>query len=120
MKWTFLHLELFGLIGYAILKNILSYTLIFVIILSSCEDEPLLSPQISECAPGDSCCEISLPSDKEDSKNNPKLFNSFNSSALSLIIIIFLSAAFLNGSQITGKVNQKGITFARANVLFKC
>mgnify|MGYP001270928759 FL=1 len=58
------------------LKNILSYTfLIFVIILSSCEDDPLLGPQISECAPGDSYCEISLPSDKEDSKNkNPETF----------------------------------------------
>ena len=59
------------------LKNILSYTfLIFVIILSSCEDDPLLGPQISECAPGDSYCEISLPGgDKEDSKdNNPETF----------------------------------------------
>ena len=59
------------------LKNILSYTfLIFVIILSSCEDDPLLGPQISECAPGDSYCEISLPGgDKEDSKNNnPEIF----------------------------------------------
>tara|TARA_B100000123_G_scaffold263025_1_gene231674 strand:+ start:494 stop:676 length:183 start_codon:yes stop_codon:yes gene_type:complete len=59
------------------LKNILSYTfLIFVIILSSCEDDPLLGPQISECAPGDSYCEISLPGgDKGDSKeNNPEIF----------------------------------------------
>jgi len=59
------------------LKNILSYTfLIFVIILSSCEDDPLLGPQISECAPGDSYCEISLPGgDKKDSKdNNPEIF----------------------------------------------
>ena len=59
------------------LKNILSYTfLIFVIILSSCEDDPLLGPQISECAPGDSYCEISLPGgDKEDSRyNNPEIF----------------------------------------------
>ncbi len=58
------------------LKNILSYTfLIFSIFLSSCEDDPLLGPQISECAPGDSYCEISLPNDKEDSKNNnPETF----------------------------------------------
>tara|TARA_Y100000022_G_C13029277_1_gene274770 strand:+ start:190 stop:372 length:183 start_codon:yes stop_codon:yes gene_type:complete len=59
------------------LKNNLSYTfLIFVIILSSCEDDPLLGPQISECAPGDSYCEISLPGgDKEDSKDsNPEIF----------------------------------------------
>ena len=44
--------------------------------MSSCEDDPLLGPQISECAPGDSYCEISLPGgDKEDSKNNnPETF----------------------------------------------
>ena len=58
------------------MKNKIPYTfLIFVIILSSCEDDPLLGPQISECAPGDSYCEISLPGDKEDSKNNnPETF----------------------------------------------
>ena len=39
---------------------------------------------------------------------------------LSLIITIFLSATFLNGSQITGKVNQKGnnTPLPGANVLF--
>ena len=44
--------------------------------MSSCEDDPLLGPQISECAPGDSYCEISLPGgDKEDSKDsNPEIF----------------------------------------------
>ena len=43
--------------------------------MSSCEDDPLLGPQISECAPGDSYCEISLPGDKENSKNNnPETF----------------------------------------------
>ena len=40
--------------------------------------------------------------------------------SLSLIITIFLSAAFLNGSQITGKVSQKGnnTPLQGANVLF--
>ena len=59
------------------LKNILLYIFLFLgVILSSCEDDPLLGPQISECAPGDSYCEISLPGgDKEDSKdNNPEIF----------------------------------------------
>ncbi len=43
--------------------------------MNSCEDDPLLGPQISECAPGDSYCEISLPGDEDDTKNkNPETF----------------------------------------------
>ncbi len=41
----------------------------------ACEDDPLLGPQVSDCAPGDSYCEISLPGDKKDSKiSNPETF----------------------------------------------
>ena len=58
-------------------KKIFFYSFVFLgCIFVSCEDDPLLGPQISECAPGDSYCEISLPGgDKEDSKNNnPETF----------------------------------------------
>ena len=49
--------------------------LFFGFVLTSCEDDPLLGPQISECAPGDSYCEISLPGDEDDTKNNnPETF----------------------------------------------
>ena len=49
--------------------------LFITIIVSSCEDDPVLGPQVSDCAPGDSYCEISLPGDKNDSKiNNPETF----------------------------------------------
>tara|TARA_X000001036_G_C19937123_1_gene504199 strand:+ start:168 stop:347 length:180 start_codon:yes stop_codon:yes gene_type:complete len=45
------------------------------LLLSSCEDDPLLGPQVSDCAPGDSYCEISLPGDKKDSEiKNPEVF----------------------------------------------
>jgi len=44
-------------------------------VLNSCEDDPLLGPQISDCAPGDSYCEISLPGDEDDTKiKNPETF----------------------------------------------
>jgi len=58
------------------LKNRLKPFLIFLtIIVSSCEDDPVLGPQVSDCAPGDSYCEISLPGDNKDSKvNNPETF----------------------------------------------
>ena len=46
-----------------------------LIVFYACEDDPLLGPQVSDCAPGDSYCEISLPGDKKDSKiNNPETF----------------------------------------------
>ena len=58
------------------LKNKIKPFLIFItIIVSSCEDDPVLGPQVSDCAPGDSYCEISLPGDNKDSKvNNPETF----------------------------------------------
>jgi len=58
------------------LKNRLKPFLIFLtIIVSSCEDDPVLGPQVSDCAPGDSYCEISLPGYNKDSKvNNPETF----------------------------------------------
>ena len=39
------------------------------LLLISCEDDPLLGPQVSDCAPGDSYCEISLPGDKKDDQS---------------------------------------------------
>ena len=58
------------------IKIRLKHFLIFItIIFSSCEDDPVLGPQVSDCAPGDSYCEISIPGDKKDSKvNNPETF----------------------------------------------
>ena len=58
-----------------------NYILIIAIICScmlfiqGCEDDPLLGPQISECAPGDSYCNSSLANEEEDTKNNnPETF----------------------------------------------
>ena len=58
------------------LKNRLKPFFIFItIIVSSCEDDPVLGPQVSDCAPGDSYCELTLPGDKKDSNvNNPETF----------------------------------------------
>ena len=58
------------------LKNRIKPFLIFItIIVSSCEDDPVLGPQVSDCAPGDSYCEISLPGDNKDSNvNNTETF----------------------------------------------
>ena len=45
-----------------------------VIAMIGCEDDPVLGPQISECAPGDSYCDVSIREEEEDSKSNPEIF----------------------------------------------
>ena len=54
-----------------IYKSILFISLSII----GCEDDPLLGPQVSECLPGDSYCEITIPSSKKDSNiKNPEIF----------------------------------------------
>ena len=49
--------------------------LFIAIFISACEDDPVLGPQVSDCAPGDSYCEISIPGDDPDSRvDNPETF----------------------------------------------
>ena len=45
-----------------------------IIVMIGCEDDPVLGPQISECAPGDSYCDVSIREEEEDSKSNPEIF----------------------------------------------
>ena len=45
-----------------------------IIVTIGCEDDPVLGPQISECAPGDSYCDVSIREEEEDSKSNPEIF----------------------------------------------
>ena len=45
-----------------------------IIAMIACEDDPVLGPQISECAPGDSYCDVSIREEEEDSKSNPEIF----------------------------------------------
>ncbi len=57
------------------INRIKPFLIFITIIVSSCEDDPVLGPQVSDCAPGDSYCEISLPGDNKDSNvNNPETF----------------------------------------------
>ena len=45
------------------------------IFISACEDDPVLGPQVSDCAPGDSYCEISIPGDDPGFRvDNPETF----------------------------------------------
>ncbi len=48
--------------------------MLVTIVLVGCEDDPVLGPQISECAPGDSYCNVSIRDDEEDTKSNPEIF----------------------------------------------
>ena len=51
------------------------FLLFIAIFISACEDDPVLGPQVSDCAPGDSYCEISIPGDDPDSRvDNPETF----------------------------------------------
>ena len=51
------------------------FLLFIAIFTSACEDDPVLGPQVSDCAPGDSYCEISIPGDDPDSRvDNPETF----------------------------------------------
>ncbi len=51
------------------------FLFLFIILTYACEDDPVLGPQVDDCAPGDSYCVISLPGDKQDSKSdNPETF----------------------------------------------
>jgi len=54
-------------IRYMILSSV-------IIVIIGCEDDPVLGPQISECAPGDSYCDVSIREEEEDSKSNPEIF----------------------------------------------
>ena len=54
-------------IRYMILSSV-------IIMMIGCEDDPVLGPQISECAPGDSYCDVSIREEEEDSKSNPEIF----------------------------------------------
>ena len=54
-------------IRYMILSSV-------IIVMVGCEDDPVLGPQISECAPGDSYCDVSIREEEEDSKSNPEIF----------------------------------------------
>ena len=54
-------------IRYMILSSV-------IIVMIGCEDDPVLGPQISECAPGDSYCDVSIREEEEDSKRNPEIF----------------------------------------------
>ena len=54
-------------IRYIILSSV-------IIVMIGCEDDPVLGPQISECAPGDSYCDVSIREKEEDSKSNPEIF----------------------------------------------
>ena len=54
-------------IKYMILSSV-------IIVMIGCEDDPVLGPQISECAPGDSYCDVSIREEEEDSKSNPEIF----------------------------------------------
>tara|TARA_B100000886_G_scaffold337445_1_gene298165 strand:- start:1115 stop:1303 length:189 start_codon:yes stop_codon:yes gene_type:complete len=54
-------------IRYMILSSV-------IIVMIGCEDDPVLGPQISECAPGDSYCDVSIREEEEDSKSNPEIF----------------------------------------------
>ena len=54
-------------IRYIILSSV-------IIAMIGCEDDPVLGPQISECAPGDSYCDVSIREEEEDSKSNPEIF----------------------------------------------
>ena len=45
-----------------------------IIVMIGCEDDPVLGPQISECAPGDSYCDVSIREEEEDSESNPEIF----------------------------------------------
>ena len=54
-------------IRYKILSSV-------IIVMIGCEDDPVLGPQISECAPGDSYCDVSIREEEEDSKSNPEIF----------------------------------------------
>ena len=58
------------------LKNIVLYTFLFFgLILSSCEDDPLLAPQGGESEDGGSYGNLSLPGQKEkDLPANPETF----------------------------------------------
>ena len=53
-------------IRYMILSSV-------IIVMIGCEDDPVLGPQISECAPGDSYCDVSIR-EEEDSESNPEIF----------------------------------------------
>ena len=55
-------------IRYMILSSV-------IIVMIGCEDDPVLGPQISECAPGDSYCDVSIREEEEDSKVIRKFFN---------------------------------------------
>ena len=54
-------------IRYMILSSV-------IIVIIGCEDDPVLGPQISDCAPGDSYCDVSIREEEEDSKSNPEIF----------------------------------------------
>ena len=54
-------------IRYMILSSV-------IIVMIGCEDDPVLGPQISDCAPGDSYCDVSIREEEEDSKSNPEIF----------------------------------------------
>ena len=54
-------------IRYMILSSV-------IVVMIGCEDDPVLGPQISECAPGDSYCDVSIREEEEDSKSNPEIF----------------------------------------------
>ena len=54
-------------IRYMILSSV-------IIVMIGCEDDPVLGPQISECAPGDSYCDVSIREEEEDSKSTPEIF----------------------------------------------
>ena len=60
-------IKVFKKIRYMILSSV-------VIVMIGCEDDPVLGPQISECAPGDSYCDVSIREEEEDSKSNPEIF----------------------------------------------
>tara|TARA_B100000886_G_scaffold276152_1_gene200087 strand:+ start:399 stop:578 length:180 start_codon:yes stop_codon:yes gene_type:complete len=59
-----------------VLKNIVLYIFLFFgLILSSCEDDPLLAPQGGESEDGGSYGNLSLPGQKEkDLPANPETF----------------------------------------------
>ena len=62
--------------GYTMLKNILLHSFLLLgVILSSCEDDPVLAPQDGDSDDGGSYGNLSLPGEKEkDLSGNPETF----------------------------------------------
>ena len=56
-------------------RILLILTLFFLLIISGCEDDPLLAPQSVEEEDGGSYGNLSLPKNKEDTRiSNPEIF----------------------------------------------